>query len=412
MNAEAEVDELLVAWEDRLRRVDENLVALESEPVYELLSRADEQKSRLEGVTRQKVEPALRALGDLFEHRARLTEVVLHAREIRANLSFWDKEKKLGEIRELLYGPSIVLASPPRPLAERGLLDAATSEVRVVPDRLLDAMSEAFVAARDAVTLVGQAWSRLEPVMVGAEGELASVEVLAREVGLSSGVAAEIEWLERELGRVRAAVAKDPLGIAAVVDAGLLPRLRELRLNLEEQKARRMRVEDGISAALEIQREAGEIHAAAREAIARAATEITGVVLPPLSDDALVRGLDPWRQKIEEAARAGRFGPAETGLERWTETARAYMTQDRAVLAKVLATLAERAELAGRLAARRAQENALSSRGATVDPKIHERRREAETLVYARPVSLAEAARALSSYEAELVKLAARDRGG
>jgi hypothetical protein len=412
VNTEAEVDQLLASWDERLKRVDDNLIALESDPVYELLSGVGGKRAPLEGVTRSRVGPALLAVAELFEHRARLTEVVERAKRIRAGVSFWDKEEKLAEIKALLYGPSIKMATPPKPLAQRGLLDPSRSDLDVVPDRLLEAMSEAFLAARDEVTRVSQAWSRLEPLLEGVEGEVLSLKVLARELRLEAEVGTDLEWLECELGRVRATVATDPLGVSASVDTALRPRLGQLRRYLGEQKVRASRVAAGLLAAFALEREAKEVHADAREAEARVAKEILGALLPPVSDDALFRGLGPWREKIEETARAGRFGPADVGLARWNDTARAYIAQDRAVLAKVESLFAERAELGGRLAARRVQEEALLRRGTPTDPKLAQRGREAEALLSARPTPLADAAIAVDDYEALIVKLAAFARRG
>jgi hypothetical protein len=412
VNAEAEVDELLASWEERLRRVDENLIALESEPVYELLFGRGGRSAALEGVTRDRVLPALLAAGELFEHRARLTEVVDRAKQIRSNLSFWDREQRLKEIKELLYGPSIKMASAPKPLATRSLLDPSGIEVNLVPDRLLEAMGEVFLAARDAVTVVSQAWGRLEPVLEGVEGELGSLKAMAEEGGLLHEVAGDLEWLERELGRVRALVAKDPLGVSGGVEGALVNQLRDLRRRLAEHRARKHRVDTSLHASLAVEREVRETHAVAREALARVAREIEGELLPPVSDDALVRGLGPWREKLEQTAGSGRVASADVGLQRWNETAGAYIAQDRAVLARVEALFAQRAELGGRLAARRAQEEALATRGAPLDPKLAERAREAEALLRARPTPLAKAARSVDEYEGLVVKLAANARRG
>ncbi len=120
MSVEA-VDRALQEWEERLRRVDESLLALEGEPTYEMLAPRAAPRAPLEGETKQRVAPALDALTDLFEHRGRLTEVLERAKELRASMSgmaFWGSDEKEREIQALLYGPSIELPpdlTPPRP---------------------------------------------------------------------------------------------------------------------------------------------------------------------------------------------------------------------------------------------------------------------------------------------------------
>jgi hypothetical protein len=409
VTTEAEVDALIASWEERLRRVDENLIALESEPTYQMLSGRAGEKPSLEGVTQERVLPALLALGPLFEDRARLTEVVDRAKEIRTSVGFWDKEQKLHEIQSLFYGPSIRLAPSHIPLSRRNLLDPASADVVVVPEQLLFAMANAYQVARDAVTEVAEAWARLEPFLEGVERELASLKTTAKDLGDASA-SPELDWLDAELGRLRSQVARDPLGVAGGVEAVLTPRLRALRSRLTEQHATKGRVATGLDAAAALERECARGHASAKDARARAFTEVFHANLPASVDDTLMAGLSAWREKLEATALAGRFGPADVGLKRWNETARSYLAEDKAVASALEGLLAERTELVGRLSARRAQLEALVAKGTPVDPDLIARGQAAESLLRARPTALADAARAVDAYEAEVVRLAERAR--
>ena len=411
MTSEAEVDQLIASWDVRLARVDENLIALEGEPTYQILSGRGGQKVTLEGITRQKVLPALEALGQLFEQRQRLTEVVDRAKAVRASVGFWDKEQKLLEIRELLYGPSIKMSAAPTPLSRRNLLDPAPTDVGVIPEQLLFAMSNAFQVARDAVAEVSQAWRQLDPFLEGVEREIASLKAAAKELGDASA-APDVEWLAAELARVRGFVATDPLGVQGGAEAALTPRVEQLRHRLTEQRAARGRVSAGLEEAAAFERECVAIHASARAARARAREELSGAALPAGADEALVLGLSAWREKIAATALAGRAGPAEIGLKRWMETARSYRALDEAVLGAFQALLGQRTELAGRLSARRAQLDALVARGIAAPKDLVARGSAAEALLRARPTSLEAASRAVDAYAAEVVALANRARRG
>jgi hypothetical protein len=125
-------------------------------------------------------------------------------------------------------------------------------------------------------------------------------------------------------------------------------------------------------------------------------------------DDTRVSGLSAWRDKLEATVLAGRFGPADVGLQRWHDTARGYVAQDQAVVSALESLVGERTELSGRLSARRAQLEALAARGTQVDPDLVARGRAADALLRARPTVLAEAARAVDAYEAQVVHLAER----
>ncbi len=411
-SAEAEVDRLILSWDTRLQRVDENLILLEGEPTYQVLAGTAGLRAPLEGITRARVAPALDALSELFEHRARLTEVVDRAKALRADLGFWDKEEKLVEIQQLFLSPSITLGAKTTPLSQRNLLDPAASNVAVVPEQLLVAMADAYHVARDAVAEVSRAWSTLEPVLLACEREVSSLATTAEDLGDLANVRPELTWLEQELARMRGEIAKDPLGVSGNVDRELTPRLAVMRQRLDALSDARGRVTGGLRDAPALEREIADIHAAALRAPGLAAHEIEGATLPAAIDEPLLSGLDPWREKIALAARAGHWGSADVGLARWYETARGYLAQDRAVRAALDALLATRTELKGRLSARRAQLDALGARGAAVDPKLHARGREADALLSTRPTSLSQATHAVDHYEAEVVALAARARKG
>ena len=410
MTTEADVDQLIASWEERLARMDENLILLESDPTYQLLSRRGDM-APLEGVTRQRVLPALLALGQLFEHREHLTEVVDKAKAIRGRVGFWDKEQKLFEIRQLLYGPSIKLEVEPTPLSRRNLLDPASNDVALVPEQLVFAMSNAYQVARDAVTAVAEAWARLEPYLEGVERDVTSLKAAAQDVG-DLRASPELDWLEKELARVRRALVTDPLGVLEGAEAALTPRLEELRGRLSTQKASKARVMSGIADAAVLERECLQAHASANDARARAWREVANAEVPAAVDDGFVAGLSAWREKIAAAATARRFGPADVGLARWRETARSYLAQDQAVASMLDSLLGKRTELVGRLAARRAQLDALASRGTSVSPELVARGAAAEALLRARPTALADAARAVDAYDAEVVSLAERARRG
>src|SRR5262249_18049380 len=152
-----QIDLLLAAWDERLRRMDENLVALESEAIHQILAGKAGKRPSLEGVTKERVAPALDAVSELVEDRARLTTLVVQAKEGRASISalaFWDKEEKIKEIHRLLRGTSIELGQKVVALSERNLLDQSYHDVFIEPEQLLARMAARFTDARTVLLAV------------------------------------------------------------------------------------------------------------------------------------------------------------------------------------------------------------------------------------------------------------------
>jgi len=411
---EEEIDQLIASWDERLRRVDENLIALEGEPTYQMLGggrASGSGRAGLVGETKARVGPALDALGDLFEHRERLNVVVARAKKLREDLSFWNKDEKLAEIVALLGGPSITLGTRQLPVAQRNLLDAATSEVAIVPEQLLNEMVRAYQLARDAVAEVGAAWGRLEPLLLDIEREVALVQAEATALDQEEATRTELEQIASLLARVRTTVSTDPLGVTGSVDSDLAPRVSQLRAKLSDLANHKASVTRGLSAAAALLSELAEADRMAMEAVVHASREFAGFEVGATARAArqeVVQGLIPWREKIESAAKAAHWKAADVGLARWLEVAHGIVAAQREVIRVANGAEQTRTELGGRLSARRAQATALASRGIVAPVELEQLARDAEATLRARPTDLAKAARDIDRYEAAVRALTAR----
>jgi hypothetical protein len=408
MGVEA-IDRILAEWEERLRRIDESLLALEAEPTYQMLAPRSSPRMPLRGETARIVSPALDALGELFEHRGRLTEVLDRAKDVRASMSaFWGNDDKEREIVLLLEGPSIELPPEATPLGRRALLDPGARDVRIVPQQLLAAMAAAFESARDAVVAVKQAWERTEIATSDVERQVRDARAAAASLGVDAAAEADLSDVERELEAVKSRVAADPLGASSDVVARMVPRVASVVARLGELSAQRARVEQALAGAQEVLARMRAARAAAVVAVDAMPREVAGAHAPGTpSQDGLAESLVPWLAKIEETARAGRWHPAEVGLARWNDTARAAVANDERIAGALSAVIARRDELAGRLSARRAQAAALAARGVVLDASLQDVAREAEKLLAQRPTRLAHANALVDRYD-EGVSLCSR----
>jgi hypothetical protein len=396
----AEVDRLLAAWDERLRRMDDNLLALEADPTYRLCEGG---RAKLEGLTRERLGPALSGVTALFGDRERLGEVIDRARAVRTSMSaltFWDNDERQAEIATLLLGESIVDAEGPTSLAGRRLLDDGVRVVKVSPDVLLARMSATFDAARDALALVARTWSKIEPKLAESRERLRRIE----QDDLASGMAAELDVVRQVLLDVESRVARDPLGAADEVHREVEAPLARVEASLTDARAARGRLDTAVSEARALLSEATRVHGEARRALDAVVAEIAlGPGVASLAaDDAAVTDLSPWLDRLVAASQRGHVGPAEIGLSRFRDAAAATLGKDRAALTRVATLRERRDELEGRVSARRAQLRARSG-----DPRLFERLAEAERLLRERPCRLAEATEAVESFEAAMRGLSA-----
>jgi molybdopterin-guanine dinucleotide biosynthesis protein A len=402
------VDRMLSEWDERLRLIDESLLALEAEPTYQMLAPRASPRAPLQGETARVVLPALQALDDVFEYRGKLTEVLERARAVRASmsgLSLWGNDDKEREILALLEGPSIELPPEVTPLARRALLDRGARDVCVVPEQLLSAMAAAYERARDAVVAVKQAWERIEPAFALIERQLEDARSTAAMLGIEATVEGELSAATRELETARVGVAQDPLGASTDAASRLGPRVSTLAKELAGIAALRDRLAAGLARSRATLKRLREVNEAARTAVDAMPREISGAAAPGVPVvEAQLEGLPGWLDKIEQVAREGRFQAAQVGLSKWDAAAQSYLANDEKIAGALAAVLARRDELAGRLRARRAQALALVARGVTLEPTLEEMAREAEKLLARRPTPLAHAAALVDRYEAEMRK--------
>jgi hypothetical protein len=184
----------------------------------------------------------------------------------------------------------------------------------------------------EGVTKERVAWEARGPAMTGIEAEMSALRDLAADLappakGTTGAAPRELAVAEAELARLRARVARDPLGAEGGVDREIKPRLVALRARLDAERGARERVQKGIVEAHDLRRRLAEGHERARRLTGEAGREIVGPALlrlPPVIDESLLAGVDEWLGKIERTAAAHRWLPAEVGLGRWRATAEQY----------------------------------------------------------------------------------------
>ena len=405
------VDTLLAGWEARLRRMDENLIALESDDAYQLLAGKAGRRAPLLGVTRERVLPALDAVTELFQQRELLTDVVDRARAARASISaltFWDREEKLALVVRLLRAPSIDLGVRPLPLAERSLLDEHQHDLLLEPEALLAGMVRDFERARDVILSVARAWKELGLRLTELRREIQALRALSARVG--GAASSELEAADHALAALAELVQKDPLGCAARPAVPSLPELATIRSRLEAEAAAAERVALALDLARARRRSLAEVHARAEAAFAEAsrAIEDASTCLTAPIDEPHLGGLDAWLEKLTATAAAHRYAAAEIGLARFHETAEGYLASEQRAEEEAGAATGARAELQGRLSARRAQAAALAARAGVDRAPLEVQARDAERLLRAHPIPLAQARRAVDAYEAAVLALSRR----
>jgi hypothetical protein len=337
-------------------RIRENLVELEIDADRELLDR-----TALVGESAARWAAASARMTELWRGLALLDATLERARARRGVRRL--RPAQLDQLRELLDGPSIELSSAAVPLADRVLLAGVTATERCSPAALLVRMAEAFDVSRAAVVEIGGVWATLSPPVGAARRLLADAERRAAEQGESARV--DLVDAGRRLGRLAAALSRDPLAVDPEEVGELGRALEAIRLDLEATAAMA-----GDHVAL-IARARGVL--AELRAVARAGEAALGALEATLDEIAALAGAGAWRE-------------ARVGLDAWMVGARAMLADGRRALCAHRAPLEARNRLRGMLDA---YEVKASHLGLIEDRDLAEIFARARRELYTAPTDLA-----------------------
>ena len=172
-----QIDADLREWDHKLRVASDNMLELSGSTSYQrLMGEGHWPKVQLSGATADRAQPAIAGLNTLWVYYSLIRDTIRRARKLRESFSsLLPSRSLLGEIEQLLHGPSIELPAVATPLDQRGLLAAAEVAQSVQPEWLLAAMNQLFEQGRDAVLAIGAAWDELPQQLVRFEAELSKL---------------------------------------------------------------------------------------------------------------------------------------------------------------------------------------------------------------------------------------------
>src|SRR4051794_23550898 len=134
----------------------------------------------LTGRSKAELYEPIHAAGELADYCVILEGQVARAAELRGTLRpVLPSENILREIDRLLNGPSVPLAPPQVPLAQRNLLDDP-GQSQITLRQLVDVMTSAFAAARDAITRYDAVMQQVQPALDAAQSRLQALDARAQ----------------------------------------------------------------------------------------------------------------------------------------------------------------------------------------------------------------------------------------
>ena len=391
-----EIDRTLSGWNQRLAATANNLLELQSDPTYQVLTGSGGATPlQLIGETAKRVLPPLKQIETIFHQFSLLQSVVDRAVQLRKDLRpVFGREQTLREIEALLLGESIQLPAEALSLKERTLLSGAKGTLTARPEALLASMGQAFNEARDAVLMVSGAWDELAHEVDTAETEVRRLRGLVASGNVQAWrILAEVEHV---LGAVKGKVERDPLAAREELKTWVRPGLDGLARELEARQRVEQQVASGRGELQRLRAIEAELGAAAE---ARRAKILGGPAFPDGAAASPSQSLSAWLERLQEKCAQERPETIARGYENWLKALNKAMAASVQALGQERAPLETRSELRGRLDALKAKARVY---GVAEDAALAGLAGQAEELLYARPTDLARSAAAVAAYERRL----------
>lgn len=390
----AALDALLTRLTEAERAVSANLLELEEQPTYKLLGAAT-----LRGVSAHRVGPALTALGELWQQFSLLRDLLLRARDLRGDDKGLPTFRR-NELEQLLTGPSITLSVDQVPLSQRDLLGAAQTTNLITPQGLLDAMTRAFDAARDAVFAVEAVWRDTLPRIDQASQRATTMVATVTKLGLAPAEVGPLAGLQARISTLQQAITDDPLGAHAGFDADVAPLLAAAEAAVADLSRQHATLPADFDRAATDTAELADLIAAGHAALAEAQAKIAQPqgLLQPLGTELVEAerdGLRPWLARLSEIRASGDWRVARRGLDQFLRTSAARLDAARRVHDANRAPIARRNELRGLLDAYRVK---ASAKGQSEDATQAARYRAAREALYTAPCDVDRAAELVAAY--------------
>lgn len=364
-------------------RVSANLVELELDSGRQLLA-----ASALQGQSAARWSKADAALTELWRRHGLLQDLLERADRLQGS-------RHADELRDLLGGASIELASTDVPLAERSLLASAQSAERCTPDQLLAGMSAVFDEVKLVISAIGQAWETLIPRLDSARRTLQDCRRLADEIGERHR--GDLDSVAEELETVQALVSADPLAVQTTAVDAVVRSLDEIHGELEQSAGLKQGFDARALAAREL---LGRLRGTIREAqLAHEELQVKIAVpgAPPVTD--APGELETRLTEITELARHGEWREARQALEQWTtRTHELLAAADRALKAN-RAPIEARNQFRALLEAYQVKAKRL---GRLEDPELAATFARAREALFTAPTDLAVAAQLVRRYQQAL----------
>ncbi len=395
-----DIDVALADWDAKRAVASDNMLELMDNPTYKALTGfSGSTPTPLTGITKQRVEPALKSLDEIWELFAQMGNVVDQAHALRKAARSVFNASQLLEIENLLTGPSVKLSAPVG-FAQRSLLTPAELTSGISLERVMQSMVQAYEEGKAVVLEVESVIDALHQALAASTDEVRSLKAIARTLG--EGSLPELNVVDAKVNELIKLIYSDPLGVKAGFEKEIEPLLKPVRLRINALNQAFEQVKSDLAKAHKIALELTAMREKAALALAERQLKVTaqpGESLTKLPHEATITRLNEWLGRLDKSMAEGNWQPISIGVANWLSQASAALAQCEEAYNVSSVLLLRRKELRGYLGALKTKAEVF---GRGEDASLSSIYRAAHQAVWQRPTDLVTAARLVDDYANQL----------
>lgn len=373
------IDNTLGKWKSYLTNISSNLMELSDQTEFQIIkSKAADKKNGYTGITKQKADKCIEAVGTLWQHFALLSEVVEKAASFEGRRSILYNPEE--DIRKLLEETLIVIDRSHVNINERNLLEDETDEKKSTPIELLKHMQESFEEVCRDVTEIFEAEEATGYRLKNIKKDISLLNAAGSRLGIKNVPAFEIHRVT-ELER-------DPLKGAMELDK-LVYSIEKYRASIRSLQEDYDGIVNSLGKVRDMINELSELAVKSQDA-SKKSKEIFGhkACIKPVISQEVLDSLKNWLMVLNNKLTEGQLKAVKVGVSNLEKECSLKLERERECCLENSRAYNEWMDLKGEFGALLAKVEVLKSRGLVFDNSLSKLIENINAALNANPVDL------------------------
>lgn len=370
---------MLNKWKLYLTNISSNLMELSGQTEFQLIKlKVADNTNGYTGITRQRADRCIEAVGALWQQFALLSEVIDKAAAFEGRRSILYNPDE--DIRKLLEETLIVIDRSHIDINERNLLEDETDEKRATPRDLLKHMQHSFEEACRDVTEISNAERDIKSRLVNIKKDISILNSTAMKLGQKNIPVFEIKSITD--------IERDPLKGIMELDK-LVYSIEKYRASIKTLENEYNSITESFNRIRRMLWELKELGIKSKDAVSKSIALFgEGITFKPVISQEVLNSLRDWLSVLENKLDEGEFRAVRIGASNLEKECLLKLERERECFTSNSKAYNEWMDLKGEFKALLAKADILKTRGLLPDDSLNILIQNINTAINSNPVDI------------------------